>query len=191
VRAAGLALDIFKLSTLAALCRVKLVFLSVGVGPICHPLSRWFLKRSLALAHQRSYRDEASKKYLEKTGFNAERDCVCPDVVFGLLQNNLVSGVQASQRRVVGLGLKDYGSTERLEPNAFRQYLDTMATFVAWLQGHGYGVRLLIGDIQYDVGVIEEFVDVLKSRNIPTDAPLLIAEPALTEQAAGVPPWSI
>jgi polysaccharide pyruvyl transferase WcaK-like protein len=176
----GWPYDIFKLSTLAALCRVKLVFLSVGVGPIRHPLSRWFLKRSLALAHHRSYRDEASKQYLEKIGFNTDRDFVYPDVVFGLLQGNLVSGVRAGQSRVVGLGLKDYGSNERLEPKAFREYLDTMAAFVSWLQGHGYGVRLLIGDIQYDTSVIEEFVDVLKSRNIPTEAPLLIVEPALT-----------
>jgi polysaccharide pyruvyl transferase WcaK-like protein len=55
-----------------------------------------------------------------------------------------------------------------------------MAAFVSCLQSHGYGVRLLIGDIQYDTSVIEEFVDVLKSRNTPTDPPLLIAEPALT-----------
>jgi polysaccharide pyruvyl transferase WcaK-like protein len=171
--------DIFKLSTLAALCRVKLVFLSVGVGPIRHPLSRWFLKRSLALAHHRSYRDEASKLYLEKIGFNTDRDFVYPDVVFGLLQGNLVSGVRAGQRRVVGLGLKDY-ATERPEPKAFREYLNTMAAFVSWLQGHGYGVRLLIGDFHYDTWVLEEFVDVLKGRNIPTDVPLLIAEPALT-----------
>jgi polysaccharide pyruvyl transferase WcaK-like protein len=176
----GWPYDIFKLSTLAALCRVKLVFLSVGVGPIRHPLSRWFLKRSLALAHHRSYRDEASKQYLEKIGFNTDRDFVVPDVVFGLSQSNLASGIRAGQRRIVGLGLKDYGSANRLEPKAFRQYLDMMAAFVSWLQGHGYGVRLLIGDIQYDSGVREEFVDVLKSRNIATDAPLLISEPALT-----------
>src|SRR5713101_7479762 len=173
----GWPYDIFKLSTLAALCRVKLVFLSVGVGPIRHPLGRWFLKRSLALAHHRSYRDEASKQYLEKIGFNTDRDFVYPDAAFGLSQGNLVSGVRADQRRVVGLGLKDYGSTE---PKAFREYLDTMAAFVSWLQGHGYDVRLLIGDIQYDTRVIEEFVDVLNRRNIPTDAPLLIVEPALT-----------
>jgi len=175
----GWPYDIFKLSTLAALCRVKLVFLSVGVGPIRHPLSSWFLKRSLALAHHRSYRDEASKQYLEKIGFNADRDFVYPDVAFGLLQGNLVSGVRAGQRRVVGLGLKDY-ATERPEPKAFREYLDTMATFVSWLQDLGYGVRLLIGDIQYDTPVIEEFIDILRRRNIPTCAPLLMAEPALT-----------
>jgi polysaccharide pyruvyl transferase WcaK-like protein len=176
----GWPYDIFKLSTLAALCRVKLVFLSVGVGPIHHPLSRWFLKRSLALAHHRSYRDEASKQYLQKIGFNTDPDFVCPDVVFGLSQGNLVSGIRVGQRGVVGLGLKDYGSTERLESNALREYLDTMAAFVSWLQGHGYGVRLLIGDIQYDTWVIQKFVDILRSRNIPADPPLLIAEPTLT-----------
>src|SRR5262245_8790866 len=102
----GWPYDIFKLSTLAALCRVKLVFLNVGVGPIHHPLSRWFLKRSLALAHHRSYRDKSSKQYLENIGFNTDRDSVYPDVVFGLSQSNLVSSVRAGQRRVVGLGLK-------------------------------------------------------------------------------------
>jgi polysaccharide pyruvyl transferase WcaK-like protein len=156
------------------------VFLSVGVGPIRHPLSRWFLKCSLMLAHHRSYRDEASRQSLEKIGFSTDRDFVYPDVAFGLSQRNLVSGVRAGQRRFVGLGFKDYGSTERLEPKAFQDYLNTMATFVSWLHRHGHGVRLLIGDYQYDTPVIKEFVDVLKSRNLPTNPPLLIAEPALT-----------
>src|SRR5262245_13147541 len=55
-----------------------------------------------------------------------------------------------------------------------------MAAFVSWLQRHGYAVRLLIGDIQYDTCVLEELVDILKSRDVPTEPPLLIAEPALT-----------
>ena len=173
----GYPYDIFKLSTLAALCRVKLIFLSVGVGPIHHPLSRWLLKTSLALAHHRSYRDEASKQYLEEIGFSTERDSVCPDAVFGLSSGAFVCSVADDHRRIVGLGIKDYGSTE---PEAFREYLDTMASFVSTLQGQGYSVRLLIGDIQYDSSVIEEFVGVLKSRNIPANPPLLIAEPALT-----------
>jgi polysaccharide pyruvyl transferase WcaK-like protein len=171
----GFPYDIFKLSTLAALCRVKLVFLSIGAGPIHHPLSRWFLKRSLALADHRSYRDEASKQCLQEIGFNTERDFVYPDVVFGLWQNSPVSRVRVGQRRIVGLGIKDYASGE---PEAFKEYLDTMAAFVSWLQGQNYSVRLLIGDIQYDSSVIREFLAVLKSRNIPADAPLLIAEPA-------------
>lgn len=175
---AGYPYQIFKLSTLAALCRAKLAFLSVGVGPIHHPLSRWLIKRSLAFAGHRSYRDEASKQYVERIGFSAERDLVCPDVVFGLSKGAVVSGVsRVGERRIVGLGIKDYGSAE---PEAFREYLDAMAGFVSWLQGKGYAVRLLIGDIQYDSSVIEAFVGFLKSRNIPTAPPLLIVEPAPT-----------
>jgi polysaccharide pyruvyl transferase WcaK-like protein len=176
----GWPYDIFKLSTLAVLCRVKLVFLNVGVGPIYHPLSRWFLKTSLSMANHRSYRDEASKQYLKRIGFDADRDLVCPDVVFGLSQSHLLSGVRAGSRRIIGLGLKDYGTSEQTEPKAFQDYLEKMAVFVSWLQEHGYDVRLLVGDVQYDTQVVEEFVDILRSRSIPTDAPRLITEPALT-----------
>ena len=110
----GWPYDIFKLSTLAALCRVKLVFLSVGVGPIHHPLSRWFLKRSLGLARHRSYRHEASKQYLEKIGFNTARDFVYPDVVFGLSQGNLglwCSGRSEASRWTGTQGLRIGGTT--------------------------------------------------------------------------------
>src|SRR5260370_295514 len=55
-----------------------------------------------------------------------------------------------------------------------------MAVFVSGVRGDGYGVGVLIGDIEYDSSVMQEFVDLLKSRNIPTDAPLLIFEPPLT-----------
>jgi len=39
-------------------------------------------------------------------------------------------------------------------------------------------VRLIIGDMQYDTSVIREFVNLLKNRNILTEGPWLIAEPA-------------
>ena len=173
----GYPYDIFKLSVLAAARRVKLIFLSVGAGPIQHPLSRWLLKTSLMLAHHRSYRDEASKLYLQDIGFKVDRDSVYPDVVFGLSNDALVRRVTKGQRRIIGLGIKDYASTK---PEESRRYLDTMATFVSWLQRNGYNVRLLIGDIQYDCQWIDQLVSILKSRNIPADAPFLIAEPALT-----------
>jgi polysaccharide pyruvyl transferase WcaK-like protein len=173
----GYPYEIFKLSALAALCRVKLIFLSVGVGPIHHPLSRWLLKTSLAFARHRSYRDEASKRYLQGIAFDASRDCVYPDVVFGLSPDAAVSAVAEGQRRIIGLGIKDYASTK---PEEFREYLDTMATFILWLQGEGYTVRLLIGDVEYDLPIVKQIISVLKSRKIPAEGPWLIAEPALT-----------
>lgn len=167
--------DIFKLSTLASVCRVKLIFLSIGAGPINHPLSRKLLKASLARADQISYRDEASKRYMQGIGFPTEHDLVFPDVVFGLASAGALA-VSSDQKPVVGVGIKDFGA----EPSVRQQYLETMATFVSWLQGRGYRVRLLIGDIQYDIPVIDQFIGILRSCDIPAAAPTLIAEPALT-----------
>src|SRR5262245_43930565 len=57
--------DIFKWAIIAKLCGARLLFLNIGVGPIYHPLSRWFIKASLNLSDYRSYRDIASKEYVE------------------------------------------------------------------------------------------------------------------------------
>ena len=178
----GWPYDIFKLSMLAKLCRVKFVFLNVGVGPITHPLSRWFIKTSLRLADYRSYRDEASRRYLTGIGFSRDRDVVRPDVVFGLCERHLVSkNVGVNRRRVVGLGLKDYSDVlGRLDRPEYRRYLDTMAAFVSWLYEHDFSVRILMGDFQFDSRVMEEFVNLLRSRNLPAESSRLIAEPALT-----------
>jgi polysaccharide pyruvyl transferase WcaK-like protein len=178
----GWPYDIFKLSILAKICRVKLVFLSVGAGPITHPLSRWFIKTSLWLADYRSYRDQASRRYLAEIGFSNDRDAVYPDVVFGLYRRHLVSkSVHADGRRVVGLGLKDYsGAIGLLDTPEYRRYLDTMATLVSWLYEHDFNVRILIGDFQFDSRVTEEFVDLLRSRKLPVEPSQLMAEPALT-----------
>jgi len=176
----GWPYDMFKLSLLAKLCRVKLVFLSVGVGPIDHPLSRWFIKTSLRFASFRSYRDEASRRCLAGIGFGTDRDSVYPDVVFGLSGGQPRSnGVREDRRRVVGLGLKDYsGVVGQLETAEYRRYLDTMTAFVSWLYEHDFSVRLLIGDFQYDSRVIDDFVDLLRSRNLSVDPSRLVSEPA-------------
>jgi polysaccharide pyruvyl transferase WcaK-like protein len=172
--------EIFKLSLLAVLCRVRLVFLSVGAGPINHPLARWFLKRSLGFAQYRSYRDEASKAYLRGLGFDSDADPVYPDVVFGLSPGNFAHFRQtARERPVVGLGLKDF-TTNSLGTESYRHYLETMANFVSWLQARGYDVRLLIGDFAYDTSVRAELVEILGRRGVPVTAPLLRVEAAPT-----------
>jgi polysaccharide pyruvyl transferase WcaK-like protein len=174
--------DIFKFSTLAALCRVRLVFLSIGVGPIRHPLSRWFIKRSLRLARYRSYRDQASKQYLENIGFSTAGDPVLPDLVFGLGERLFAAAQRPPQARpIIGLGLKDYfGTSDRAGAEAYRRYLDAMASFVLWLCAQGYGVRLLIGDVQYDTQVRQDLLELLRAR-APAAEPLsVVAEAALS-----------
>jgi len=178
----GWPYDFFRLSVVAALLRTKVIFLSVGVGPIHHPLSRWLIKRSLGTASFRSYRDQASREYLEKIGFDTRRDFVFPDVVFGLSQALLPPrSTEGGARRIVGLGLKDYyGSPDSPDAAAHRAYLQATAGFISWLHSRGYGVRLLIGDMRYDNPVIAELVARLGELGIATREPLLLVDPVRT-----------
>lgn len=173
----GAPFVIFKFALLAALCRVKLVFLNVGVGPINHPLSKWFVRRSLALAKFRTYRDEASRKYLAKIGFYSEQDRVYPDVVFGLMSAQPPSRGQATRKPIIGVGLSDCSSL-RNSDSLLRAYLEAMATFVDALQRKGYAVRLLIGDTKYDTVVVAKFIELLKVRKLPLAPASLLVDPA-------------
>jgi len=70
----GWPYDMFKLTVLAKLCGRRILFLSVGAGPFRYRLGGWFIRRSLGLAHYRSYRDVDSKLRLEDIGFGTARD---------------------------------------------------------------------------------------------------------------------
>jgi polysaccharide pyruvyl transferase WcaK-like protein len=171
---------LFKWSALAALSKVKILFLGVGVGPIYHPFSRWLIKRSLGFAAYRSYRDEASKQYLQGIGFSTARDAVCPDLVFGLSEP--LSRSISNRRRirpVIGLGLKDYDlKSSDGNTNTYQDYLVIMIKFIGWLCEHGYNVRLLVGDFQHDIRATEDIVDAIKGQC--TEEGQVVAEPART-----------
>lgn len=171
--------DMLKLSLLATLCRAKVLFLSVGVGPIHHALGRWLIKGSLRLASYRSYRDEWSKRCVQGIGFDARADAVYPDLVFGLSRAVLSRKTTPRRQMIVGLGLKDYsGPIDGAQADSYREYLDGMVDFVLQLQSRGYIVRLLIGDVAYDTSVREDFVLTLQSRDAL--APLPLCEPVPT-----------
>jgi polysaccharide pyruvyl transferase WcaK-like protein len=181
----GWPYDTFKWSAIAKLCRVKVLFVSVGVGPIYHPLSKWFIKKSLRSADYRSYRDIGSKEYLDGIGFSTEGDRVRPDLAFGL-PDDMFSKKFAGEsgKKVIGLGLKDYygpdGSAGQPDAKAYYDYLSTMAAFVAWLCDRSYTVRVLIGDVTYDSRVMLDFADLLKERGFMPGDGRVISEPALT-----------
>jgi polysaccharide pyruvyl transferase WcaK-like protein len=176
----GYPYDMFKLTVLARLCRVRVVFLSVGAGPFRHRLGSWFIRRSLGLAHYRSYRDVDSRRRLGDIGFNAAQDVVYPDLVFGLSHDRLTAKQAYSERpRIVGLGLKDYATPVNDEDaKSYRDYLGVMADFVMWLQARGHTVRLIIGDAQYDTRVREDLIAVLKVAG--AKEPLLLSDPVPT-----------
>lgn len=172
--------SVFKWVLMAKLRRCRVAFVSVGAGPVYRPLGRVLVKAALFLADYRSYRDEASKDYLRGIGFRAKRDPVYPDLVFGLPQALLPADETAAhgRRRVVGLGLMAFaGRYSAAEPRreTYREYIECLADFAAWLLRQEYDIRLLLGD--GDTMVIDEFRSVLRRRLAGYDEERVIAQP--------------
>ena len=190
----GLHYDILKWSIIAKLCRCKLLFVSVGAGPIRRPLSRFFVKAALALANYRSYRDDFSKNYLQCIGFDAKNDRVYPDLAFSLPEEI----IRRSQDReghggVIGVGLMTYygrqGASED-DGAVYRAYVAKLACFVAWLLEHKYTARFLIGDFVWDQRVRQDLKALLEDRKLKfgdgkiIDVPARSFEEVLSQLAA-------
>ncbi|SRR6266567_5526741 len=174
--------DILRWSIIARFCRCKLLFVSVGAGPIRNRLSRCFVKTALSFANYRSYRDAFSKQYLESVGFKTNGDAVYPDLAFSLqpaarpdLHN------RESQETVVGVGIMTYyNKLHSLESGegAYRDYIGKVAAFVMWLLEHNYFVRLIIGDAVYDGRVRQDLKQLLEKNGFKYDLSRIIDEPA-------------
>jgi polysaccharide pyruvyl transferase WcaK-like protein len=171
--------DMFRWSVTAKLCRCKLLFVSVGAGPLYSGIGRLFVKAALSLADFRSYRDASSLQYLKGIGFGVENDKVYPDLAFSLPTAATPGGDDTkSGRPVVGLGLMEYAgkySVERPNSAIYSAYMESLVEFVKWLLAHEYNVRLLIGDLA-DTRVTREFRSLLK-RSVSPDEGRIIDEP--------------
>jgi chemotaxis protein methyltransferase CheR len=180
----------FKWVLMAKLRRSRVLFISIGAGPVDSILGRGLVKATLSLADYRSYRDDASRDCLRGIGFPARRDRVVPDLVFGLPESQLPRNRSAGTRRVVGLGLMEYyGRYSARSPRrqTYTAYLDSLAVFAKWLLEHDYDIRLVLGD--GDTQVIDEFRSVLQSglaydEERITEQPIASVQDVLAELSA-------
>jgi len=179
--------DIFRWAVIAKLCRCKLLFLSVGGGPISHPLSRYFVRAALALADYRSYRDVLSKDHLEAIGVDVTNDAVYPDLAFSLPRPVMpLNHGPDHQGIVVGVGLMNYYSRYGRsggDETIYRNYLGRIACFVVGLLERGYTVRVLIGDFVWDQGVRRDLRRELEERGRNYEDARIIDEPASSVDA--------
>jgi polysaccharide pyruvyl transferase WcaK-like protein len=175
----GLHYEILKWTVAAKLCRCRVIFLSVGVGPLRHPVSRRFVRLALSQAEYRSYRDQFSKHYLESIGFNSEHDEVYPDLVYSFPAAMLPNKPTTAQR-VVGVGLMAYSNKRGVasDDTLYRQYISKLADFVVWLLRKKYTVRLLIGDVVYDEQARHDLKALLEERANDYDIGEIVDEPA-------------
>jgi polysaccharide pyruvyl transferase WcaK-like protein len=170
----------FKWVLMAKLRRCRVLFVSVGAGPIDSVAGRALVKAALSMADDRSFRDDASRDYLRGIGFHVRRDRVYPDLVFGLPEALLPNSDGGSEgtRRVVGLGLMEYYekySAADPRRKTYTCYLRALAAFAAWLLDHDYDIRLLLGDD--DRFVIDDFKSVLRARVGNYDERRIIEQP--------------
>ena len=171
--------SLFKWSLTAKLCGCKLLFVSVGVGPLYGRVGRSLVKSSLALADYRSYRDAATQSYLSSIGFVRENDRVHPDLVFSLPAALIPhKNKKENGRTVVGVGVMAYAGkygNEKPDKNVYQDYLGALVAFIAWLLSHEYDVRLLVGD-SCDETSIRELKGLL-SRQVEYNAAHVVDEP--------------
>jgi polysaccharide pyruvyl transferase WcaK-like protein len=179
----GLPYRVLKWSAIARLRGCKLLFVSVGAGPMYHPMTKWLIRASLSLAEYRSYRDTYSKQFLDGVGFKTDADWLYPDLAFSLPKGLFPERTSRSgQRTVVGVGVKDYcgvlGLPERGGEAKYREFINNLATFVTWLVRNKYTVRLLIGDESYDNTVKQDLMKLLQPRLSEYEVGQIINDPA-------------
>jgi polysaccharide pyruvyl transferase WcaK-like protein len=175
--------NVFKWSLIAKVCRCKLLFVSVGAGPIYGALGRCLIKSALSLADFRSYRDNSTMEYVKNIGVRANDDHVYPDLAFSLPEAVMPhDNIRKGRKSVVGLGLMKYAGrygADRPSNAIYLAYLETLVMFVQWLLVHDYDVRLLIGDV-VDRPVAQEFRSLLKERSLTYEEGHIIDEPVFS-----------
>ena len=173
--------NLLKWSFIAKLRGCKLVFVSVGAGPLRSQLGRYFVKSALSMADFRSYRDAASMAHLKDIGFRTNGDRIYPDLAFSLNEIPAPNNDETQAGKpIIGLGLIAYAgmlSAERLTNEVYLAYLENLVTFAGWLLAQGYMIRLLIGDVS-DRSVLNTFKSQLKASFKAYDERRIIDQPA-------------
>lgn len=177
----GRCYEIFMWSMIAKLRHCNLLFVSVGAGPVLNPMSRWFIKLALSMADYRSYRNDYSKKYLERIGFKANMDPIYPDLAFSLPITMMENSINRnSDKLVIGVGVKDYYGKDAMQQDRdsiYKLYVDKTGYFIIWLYENGYTVRLLVGDTLYDNNVKEDIKYNILNKGVDYNNGNIIDEP--------------
>lgn len=161
----GFPYTLFKWSIIARALGTKVAFLSVGAGPINSSLGKFFIKHSLSLASYRSYRDESSRRLIEKIGFSGENG-VFPDLVFSLqIAGARPASAQTRRTPIVGINpMPFFDQRYWPEDNAERygSYVRKLACFTSWLIHRGYMVLFFPTQLRADPPVIKDIRLIMK-----------------------------
>jgi polysaccharide pyruvyl transferase WcaK-like protein len=179
----GIPYVLFRWCLSAKLSGTEVWFVSIGAGPIHHPLSRWLMKRAAAMARYRSYRDTVSREFMMSVGFDAQTDPVYPDIAFRLPAPKCLAPRRADGGALaVALGVMSYGGWSHgvdRGMDIFAGYLQKVTRFLIWLLDHGYNVRILTGETS-DQQAVEELMSAVAAEGRIVPPERLVAEPIVS-----------
>jgi polysaccharide pyruvyl transferase WcaK-like protein len=182
IRPFDLHYDILRWAVISRLCRCKLLFVSVGGGPLRFRLSRWFIKAALALSDYCSYRDAPSKDHLGAAGIDVTNHVVYPDLAYSLPKVVIPKKRESGRGdTTIGVGIMNYHTRiggSGSDQTIYRNYVGRMASFIVRLLERGYTVRILIGDVIWDQDVRGDLRRELEARRCNYEDGRIIDEPA-------------
>ncbi len=173
---------VYKWAALADNAGAKVVFLSMGAGPIDTRLGRWFIRHALRIASYRSYRDTTGKQVIDTIqAFDSDR--VIPDLAFSLDPTVKRGERSPTDRLIVGLNpLPLYAGAYwyRSDPDKYNAYIDKLATFSSWMVDHGCEVKFIPTQLRVDPGVIEDVIERM-SKSSSAENARFVSQPVIHE----------
>jgi polysaccharide pyruvyl transferase WcaK-like protein len=161
----------------ARLAGTPVAMVSVGAGPIDHPLSRWFFFMALRLATYRSVRDVESRDYLRSHGCTLPVE-IYPDLAFSHPLPDPVESREGPLR--VGVSPMSYfhptkGAWPEQDASRYERLVETLADFTLSLRDGGHPVSLFSNQVRNDRFAFEdvlarvggETVDATPTRDLP------------------------
>jgi len=169
----GFPYSIWAWSAAARLAGARVVFLSVGAGPIRSGWSRFFIRTALSWADYRSYRDTGSRDAVAVIGV-PEPHVLAPDLAHGLRPAAVprATGEAKGAPLIVinPLPYFDPRSWAERSPEIYQRYVDTVATFAATLRERGYRVQFVPTQLRADPPVVADLVRAIGRRSDAADA---------------------
>lgn len=152
---------LLKWCLLAKLGGAKIAMVSVGAGPIRYGLSKFFLRRALALTDYRSFRDEFSQRLARSIGVASDNG-VFPDLAFSLDLPATKSERDATSGRRIAVGpigfmRPDYWPDE--DAAQYEVYAQKIVAFVRYLIDRGDTVVFVPGEASFDQDIIGDIIE--------------------------------
>ena len=160
----GFPYTLMKWALLCRLKKVKIVYLSIGAGPIDGALSRVMVRIAIRLGAFHSYRDQASLELVE--GVSARLGgTVYPDLASNLRLDRVDVDFEAQQPVVAINPMPVYGDYWFIKDEAkYETYLTKLAEFSEYLDASG--CRILMFPTQTrDMDAIEDLIALLNIRS--------------------------